>query len=108
MGRVSIVAKRLKKARERAGLSQKELGKKAGIDEFGASARINQYERGTHMPKLQTLARLARVMQVPLPYFYCDDEELADIIVKFSALGSAERERLLGLIETRRNPSPAA
>ncbi len=97
MGEVSIVAKRLKEARLHAGISQKQLGIKAGIDEFSASARINQYERGKHMPDLQTLTRLAAVMTVPVPYFYCQDAELAAFIVKFSALGRAQRKRLLGL-----------
>jgi transcriptional regulator with XRE-family HTH domain len=98
MDRVSIVAKRLKQARLRAGISQKQLGIKAGIDYFSASARINQYERGKHMPDLQTLTHLARVMQLPVPYFYCEDAELAEVIVKFSTLSKAERKRLLGSI----------
>ena len=96
MGGISIVAKHLKQARLRAGLSQKQLGIDAGIDEFSASARINQYERGKHMPDLQTLTRLAAVLRRPVPYFYCQDAELADVIVKFSALGRAQRKRLLG------------
>lgn len=98
MGRVSIVAKRLKEARLRAKLSQKELGIKAGIDAFTASTRINQYERGKHMPGLHTVARLAVVVQMPIPYFYCQDAELADLIVKFSALGETQKKRLLGLM----------
>ena len=99
MGGVSIVAKRLEEARLRTGISQKQLGIKAGIDEFSASPRINQYERGKHMPDLQTLTRLAAVMQVPVPYFYCDDAELAEVIVKFSVLGKAQRTRLLAWID---------
>jgi transcriptional regulator with XRE-family HTH domain len=99
MGGVSIVARRLKEARLRAGLSQKQLGIKAGIDEFSASPRINQYERGKHMPDLQTLTRLGAVMQVPVPYFYCQDAELADVIVKYSALGKAQKRRLLALMD---------
>jgi transcriptional regulator with XRE-family HTH domain len=99
MGGVSIVAKRLEEARLRAGISQKQLGIRAGIDEFSASPRINQYERGKHMPDLQTLTRLAGVMQVPVPYFYCHDAELADVIVKFSVLGKAQRRRLLVWID---------
>ncbi len=99
MAGISIVAKRLKEARLRAGLSQKQLGIKAGIDEFSSSARINQYERGKHVPDLQTLSRLAAVMRVPAPYFYCEDAELADLILKFSALGKAQRRRLLGSMD---------
>jgi transcriptional regulator with XRE-family HTH domain len=96
MDGVSIVAKRLKEARQQAGISQKQLGIKAGIDDFSASARINQYERGKHMPDLQTLKRLATVLRVPVPYFYCDDPELAEFIVRFSALGKAQKRRILG------------
>ncbi len=98
MSGLSIVAKRLKEARLHAGISQKQLGIKAGIDNFSASARINQYERGKHMPDLLTLTRLAAVMQVPVPYFYCQDAELAEVIVQFSALGKAQKKRLLGLM----------
>jgi transcriptional regulator with XRE-family HTH domain len=98
MGGVSIVAKRLKEARLLAGISQKQLGIRAGIDEFSASARVNQYERGKHMPDLQTVTHFAAVMRVPVPYFYCQDAELAEAIVKFSALGKAQRKRLLGLM----------
>jgi transcriptional regulator with XRE-family HTH domain len=99
MGGISIVAKRLKEARLRAAISQKQLGIKAGIDEFSASARINQYERGKHMPDLQTLTRLAAVLRVPAPYFYCEDPELAEFILKFAALGRAQKKRLLGSMD---------
>ena len=99
MGQTSIVGRRLRQARLRAGISQRELGIRAGIDLFAASARINQYERGKHMPDLQTLSRLAAVMQVPAPYFYCQDAELADVILKFAALGKAQRRRLLALLD---------
>jgi transcriptional regulator with XRE-family HTH domain len=99
MGGMSIVARRLKEARLRAGISQKQLGIRAGIDEFSASPRINQYERGKHMPDLQTLTHLAAVMRVPVPYFYCQDAELADVILKYSALGKAQKRRLLGLMD---------
>ncbi len=51
------------------------------------------------MPDLQTLTRLAAVMQVPAPYFYCQDAELADVILKFSALGKGQRKRLLGALD---------
>jgi transcriptional regulator with XRE-family HTH domain len=99
MGGISIVAKRLKEARLKAGISQKQLGIQAGIDEFSASARINQYERGKHMPDLQTMTRLATVMQVPVPYFYCQDTELAEFIVKFSALTKPRKKHVLGFLE---------
>ena len=98
MGGVSIVARRLKEARLRANISQKQLGIRAGIDEFSASARINQYERGKHMPDLQTLTRLAAVLRTPVPYFYCQDSELAEVIFRFAALSKSQRRKLIGWI----------
>jgi transcriptional regulator with XRE-family HTH domain len=98
MGRISVVAKRLKEARLSAGLSQKQLGIEARIDAFTASARINQYERGTHMPGLPTVANLAKALRKPVAYFYCEDAELAEFILKFAAQGPADRKRLLALL----------
>lgn len=83
MGNVPVVAKRLKEARERAGLSQKQLGVRAGIDEFSASPRINQYERGKHIPDLLTAERLCKVLNVPPPYLYARDDKLAEWILLF-------------------------
>ena len=53
----SPIAKRLKEARLEAGLSQKELGVKAGIDQFSASPRMNQYETGKHTPDFGTIKK---------------------------------------------------
>jgi transcriptional regulator with XRE-family HTH domain len=95
----SVVARRLKDARLRSGLSQKQLGIKAGIDEFSASPRINQYERGKHSPDFSTLERLARVLKVPTPYFYARDEDLAQVILRFANLSGTRRRRLVKLLE---------
>jgi transcriptional regulator with XRE-family HTH domain len=97
MSELSVVARRLKEARMRAGLSQGQLGVEAGMDKFSASARISQYEHGKHTPDLQTLTRLASVLRMPVPYFYCEDLELAELIAKFSALGKAQRRKVLRL-----------
>lgn len=90
-----VVAKRLKEARLAKGLSQKKLGIAAGIDEFTASPKMNQYERGVHIPDYSTLERLAQVLEVPVPYFYAADDELADWIKCFPRLGKAEREKII-------------
>src|SRR3954454_5021405 len=99
MAGVSIVAKRLKEARLRADLSQKQLGIQSGIDEFSDSARINQYERGKHMPDLPTLQRLGAVLKVPVAFFYCEDSELATLVVSFAELGKGQRKKVLGMID---------
>jgi transcriptional regulator with XRE-family HTH domain len=87
---LTIVARRLREARERKGLSQKALGIAAGIDEFSASPRVNQYERGKHTPDLLTLQNLAVVLMVPVPYFFVDDDLLAEILQLVHSMPRAE------------------
>lgn len=96
----SPIAKRLKEARLRAGLSQKSLGIKAGIDQFAASARMNQYETGKHVPDYGTLKRIAKVLKVPAAYFYCDDKELAELVLAWSQVSRAKRKQLLKSVIT--------
>ena len=79
----SPVAKRLRSARESKGLSQKQLGILAGIDEFSASPRVNQYETGKHVPDYATSSRLAKALSIPVTYLYADDDELAELILAF-------------------------
>jgi transcriptional regulator with XRE-family HTH domain len=101
MDEILIVARRLKEARLRAGISQRQLAIKAGINESGASSRMSQYESAKYKPDPLTLKRLAAVLKVPVPYFHCSDNdaELAELILKFSALGKVQRKRLLGLVD---------
>jgi len=92
---VSIVGSRLREARERAGISQKQLGIKAGIDPGVASARINQYEKGKHLPHLVTAKQLAKVLGVPAPYLYADDDDLAAWILAFGRVSTATRKSII-------------
>ena len=91
----SVLARRLRAAREARGVSQKQLGILAGIDQFVASARINQYERGKHVPDLQTAQRLATELNVPVSYLYEPDDDLAELI---RLLGACSRDQLHQLI----------
>ena len=83
-------------------LSQKELGIKAGFDESGASARMNQYETGKHHPDISTIKKLCAVLDVPVPYLYCDDDMLAKVIEGFVRLSEADKSRILKIIEKAR------
>ena len=89
------ISKRLKKIRGFRGLSQKALGIKSGIDEFSASARMNQYETGKHVPDYNTLTRIAKVLKVPVVYFYCDNDSIAELILAWSKLTKSEKDQLL-------------
>jgi transcriptional regulator with XRE-family HTH domain len=91
----SVVGKRLKEARTRAGLSQKQLGIKAGVDQFSASPRINQYERGKYTPAFPMVERLAKVLKVPAAYLYAREDDLAALILALGAQSAAKRKRVL-------------
>ncbi len=78
-----------------AQLSQKKLGIAAGMDEFSASARMNHYEIGRHTPDFSTLTRIAKVLKLPVAYFYAESEDLAQIIKVFSGFKKSEKAALL-------------
>ncbi len=91
--------KRLKAARKAAGLSQKKLGILSGIDEFSSSARMNQYEKGTHSPDYSMVQRISSVLEVPEAYFYADDDGLAELVELYGKLNKAKKQELVSLIE---------
>lgn len=97
------ITKRLKQARTKAGLSQKKLGILAGIDEFSASPRINQYEKGKHIPDFETTKRLAKVLKIPTPFFFTDKDDLADLILEYSSLPVRNKRKLLSFIKDMKN-----
>ena len=56
-----IVGENVRRAREAIGVSQEELGDRAGIDRTYVSA----VERGVRNPTVKVLARLAEALAVP-------------------------------------------
>ncbi len=95
MGDRTVIGKRMREARLRAGLSQRRLGIEAGIDEFAASPRINQYERGKHVPDLATAERIAKVLKIPVPYLYAKEDSLAEWILAFREIPPIRRAAIL-------------
>jgi transcriptional regulator with XRE-family HTH domain len=91
---------RMKAAREKLGISQMELGVRAGIEECSASARINQYERGKHAPDFLTVRNLAKVLAVPTAYFYAEDDYLAALLMLLGELKNTERKTVLHFAES--------
>lgn len=90
-----MFARRLRFAREGAGLSQRELGRRIGMKDDAASPRINQYESGTHVPRAETVAAIARELNIPAAYLFADGERLARMILAFAQLPEVEQERLV-------------
>lgn len=64
---------------------------------------MNQYERGKHRPDAQTIERLCEVLNVPVAFLYCDDDDLARVIANYSHLGRNDKNKILKLIERVEN-----
>lgn len=92
---INPVPKRLKEARLISGISQKKLGIIAGMDEFSASARMNQYENGKHIPDFLTLKRIAIALSVPVVYFYAEDNMLAELLCIYEKSNKESRKQIL-------------
>jgi transcriptional regulator with XRE-family HTH domain len=90
---------RLRSARLRVGLPQDRLGVLAGLDELCSSPRISYYESGKHAPSFRTAERLAEVLGVPVAYFYCPDEMLAELLLLAARLAVPEQEQLLAVAQ---------
>lgn len=76
-------------------MSQDQLGKKIGLNASVASARISRYESGVHEPPVPTARAMANALGVPLGYLYCDDDRLAEIILRVSELSPQAQQELL-------------
>ena len=99
MGGKSPISKRLKEARLEAGISQKQLGIAAGIDEFVSSARMNQYETGKHIPDYDIVENIAKVLRLPAAFFYTTNNELAYLLKAYSALTGIQQQQVILFIK---------
>lgn len=93
-----IFSRRLKEVRLAKGLSQKRLGILAGIDEFVASTRINRYEKGVHQANIEVVQQLSAVLEVPLAYFYTEDDELASLLLNWIKMDAEKKKRILAMM----------
>ncbi len=94
----SPLPKRLKEARIKTGMPQKTLGILAGIDEFSASARMNQYEKGKHSPDYAMSHRLAEILKVPCSYLYEENDDIASLLMLYYNLYESDRKKIIDKI----------
>ena len=69
------------------------------MDESSASPRMNQYEKGRHTPDVQTLKLLAKELGVPLSYFFCEDDDSAELVCLTYRMGEADKKNLIDHIK---------
>lgn len=85
----------LKRTSTKAGEVQDKLGVMIGLDESCSSARISRYESGVHEPPFATAKQLAVALKVPTAYLYCEEDELAEVILKYFAINDYQRAELM-------------
>lgn len=68
---MDAVGERLRKLREERGMTQSELGRKIGVRQ----STISEIERGSNLPSVPVLRRLADLLEVRPGYFL---DEVAD------------------------------
>ncbi|MGF1688412.1 helix-turn-helix domain-containing protein [Photobacterium japonica] len=86
---------RLKEARKKAGITQKELGIRIGMEPSSASGRMNHYEKGRHTPDIGTLRRMADELNVPLNYFFCESELSASLACAIDKMSDEDKAALI-------------
>ncbi|CNK75438.1 putative DNA-binding protein [Yersinia intermedia] len=65
------------------------------MDEGSASGRMNHYEKGRHVPDIETLRKIGTILNVPLSYFFCEDELSAELVTLFQKLGKEDKLTIL-------------
>lgn len=96
---MSVLATRLKDARQRAGLSQERLGIEAGLDEMSASTRMNRYELGKRIPNPVLVERFGKILGVPASYFYAVDNEEAEMLITFYQLDVQSQRQAIEFVK---------
>lgn len=94
-GRTSTLGERLRLRRKLLNLSQEAVGVSIGLDESCSRVRISRYEAGIHEPNIATVKMLANALQVPAPYFYCERNSIAELILVVYQLNDSKIEMII-------------
>lgn len=70
-----------------------------GLDESTARSRISRYETGNIKSPRSAAEQVSTVLDIPLAYFYCDDDRLARLIIAYWSLNDAGRSEVLDLVK---------
>lgn len=83
----------MKALREELGWSQEKVGVEIGIDESSSRARISRYELGVHEPPIATARLIAQAFDVPFTYLYCEEDNIAELLLTLHKMKPAARNR---------------
>ncbi|HHA2378392.1 MULTISPECIES: helix-turn-helix transcriptional regulator [Stenotrophomonas] len=96
---------RLRAARVAKGWTQAQLGEMLmGVDDSNTTApRISRYERGMHKPDLETIEKLAELLDLPAAYFVAASDVVAEAILVLSQLDGPKQAKALQLLKALAN-----
>ena len=94
----SVFGLRLRARRLELGLSQEAVGVAIGIDESCSRTRISRYETGKTEPAIAIGQLLARALQVPVGYFYCEDDLEAEALLIIHAVTQDQKQRIVEVL----------
>ncbi len=60
---------------------------------------MNQYERGKHSPDYRLTCKIAAILNMPVSWFYTEDEQFARLQEVFQHLDADSRQSLLSQAE---------
>lgn len=86
---------RLRERRLALGLSQESVGVAIGIDESCSRTRISRYETGNSEPAVAISLLLAKALDVPVGYFYCDDDLEAEALLILHQVNKDQKRRIV-------------
>ncbi|WP_312077879.1 MULTISPECIES: helix-turn-helix domain-containing protein [unclassified Leclercia] len=101
MAHPNPIPDRLKTARTKAGITQRELGIRIGMEPSSASGRMNHYEKGRHIPDIDTLKRMADELGVPINYFFCESEQTAELARLIANMTETEQAALIAELNNK-------
>ena len=72
-----LLAKRLKKARQEKGYTQRDVGLLTGLSDKSISA----YEKGKVVPPLEVLVKIAEVLEKPVSFFLEESIDTREVLL---------------------------
>ena len=68
-------------------------------DKDKGSVLINRYEREVNRADMDTAAKIARALDVPLAYLFAEQDDQAELLLAFAKLSKAERAKVVADIQ---------
>ncbi len=116
LARMWNIGERIRQLRNDRNLSQGDLEQRTGL----LRCYLSRVENGHTMPSLQTLAKIARALDIPVANFFTSSQEysfprlssqeisfLSQLYALTSRLKPAEREQILAIIKQMAEPDAA-